>query len=319
MSITLSTRAAVARELARAGGEWVSGETIAQRLGISRAAVGKHIASLRELGYDIASGPHVGYRLSSAPDACIPEEVAGRLQNPVWVACEGAKTITSTNDEAKRLAARGAPEGTAVVASCQTAGRGRFGRAWDSPEGGAYVSFVVRPDRAPSEVQALPLLAGLGVARALRSLGVAAGLKWPNDVVVGKRKIAGVLVEMAAEADEVSWAVIGCGVNVGRATQPQAAFVREAVPQAGVAEVAAAVLDGMADTYREFLAGGFAGLQDEYASLLVLSGEAVRVKDAGGRVIAEGVVAGVDHTGALVIDTGRGRRRLVSGEVTLRD
>ena len=111
----LTTRAAVAAALAEAAGRGVSGEALARELGVSRVAVGKHVAALRELGYAISAEPRVGYRLDSAPDRCIPETVAPQVHDPMWVRCEGGAETGSTNDDAKRLARAGAPAGTVSV------------------------------------------------------------------------------------------------------------------------------------------------------------------------------------------------------------
>lgn len=314
----ISRRAAIAAALEAAGEAGVSGEALAADLGISRVAVNRHVASLRALGYEIESAPRVGHRLVSAPDACIPEEVSPRLTDPIWVACEGGPEVISTNDEAKRLARAGAPEGTAVVAAVQTGGRGRFGRAWVSPAGGAYVSCVLRPRLAPQESAALALVAGVGAARALKALGVPVRVKWPNDLEAGGRKLGGVLVEMTADTDVIEWVVVGCGINVASRAHERGAAVREFCPDARAADVAAGVLDGIAGAYREFLPSGFEPLRAEYEAVLAVLGQDIAVSDATGSRVAEGVVTGVDADGALVLATPAGERRVHAGEVTLR-
>lgn len=317
--IALSTRGAVADALRRAGAAGVSGEAIASALGISRATVNAHVAALRSLGYEVASSSRVGYRLVSTPDACLPEEVAPLLRDDLWVSCQGGAETGSTNDDAKRLARAGAPGGTLVVAARQSAGRGRFDRVWESPEGGAYLSCVLRPALPPAALAPLPLVIAVGVADGLASLGLEAGLKWPNDVLAGGRKLAGILVEMAAESDRTEWVVAGCGVNVLERPGQQAGSVTGYLPGAPVAVVAAAVLDGIASAYRRFLAEGFGGLRDGYVRRLTLVGEPVVVRDATGAAVAEGAVTGIGEAGELlVVESGRSRR-VVAGEVTLRD
>ena len=310
-------RADVAAALARASGTPLSGETLARHLGISRPAVAKHVSALRSLGYVIEATPGVGYRLISAPDACIPEEVCPRLADAFWVACTGGPQTQSTNEDAKRLARAGADEGTVVLAARQTAGRGRFGRVWASPEGGVYASVILRPSIAPSDIAPLPLVVAVGVARGLETLGCSVGLKWPNDVLLDDRKLAGILVETAAEADRIEWAVAGVGVNVARAAYRGGTCVRAAVPEASVAEVAAAVLDGIADAYRVFRTSGFAGVREEYLALGTLWGHRVLVRDWGGRLVADGIAEGVDAAGALLVSGAAGTHRVRAGEVTL--
>lgn len=313
----LSRRAQVAAALTAAP-SGVSGETLAGQLGISRVAVSNHVAALRALGYRIESAPRVGYRLAAAPDLCIPEEVAPLLTDRLWVACDGGAELPSTNDEAKRLARAGAPEGTVVVAARQTGGRGRFDRSWDSPTGGAYVSALLRPAVMPAAIAPLSLVVALGAARALRSLGVPAQLKWPNDLETAGRKLGGVLLEMAAEADRVEWLVAGIGVNVSDPKSGRAAWVREHARGSRVAQVAALVLDGVADAYQGWLRDGFGAMRGEYESLLTLCGSSVAVRDAAGGVVAEGVAVGINDQAALLVETADGLVAVNAGEVTLR-
>jgi len=316
--ITLSTRAAVADALRRAGDAGISGEAIASALGVSRATVNAHVTALRSLGYEVASSSRVGYRLVSAPDVCLPEEVAPRLHHDLWVTCEGGAETVSTNDDAKRLARGGAPEGALIVAARQTGGRGRFDRTWVSPEGGAYVSAVLRPPLPPSALMPLPLVAAVGVADGLATLGLDVRLKWPNDVEVDGRKVAGILLEMAAEADQIEWVVLGCGLNVTGRPHERASSIAEHVLCVGAAVAAAAVLDGVATAYRQFLAGGFGELHDAYVRRLSIVGETVVVRDASGSIVAEGPVAGIGDAGELLIGLPGDERRIVAGEVTLR-
>lgn len=315
----LTRRAEVARALAAAGPAGRSGEALARELRISRVAVGKHVAALGELGFRIAATRGTGYVLEHAPDTCIPETVAPLLADPLWVACEGGPETGSTNDDAKRLARSGAAEGTLVLAGRQTGGRGRFGRVWTSPEGGAYVSAVLRPALPPAALGPLGLALALGVARGLDSLGVPARLKWPNDVLADGRKIAGILVEMAAEADRTEWVVAGCGMNVAAPAFEGAAYVREWAPRAGVAETTAAVLDAVASAYGAFVTDGFAPLAGEYRERGTLWDRDVVVRDGAGAVVAQGTAAGIDDSGALLIAGSTGERTVVAGEVTLRD
>lgn len=313
----LSRRAQVASALMFAGAT-VSGEALARDLGISRVAVSNHVAALRSLGYRIESAPRAGYRLIDAPDLCIPEEVGPRLRHDLWASCEGGVEVASTSDLAKGLARTGVTEGALVVASRQTAGRGRFDRAWESPRGGIYASAVLRPPAEPSAVASLSLVVALGAARALAAVGVPARVKWPNDLEAEGRKLGGVLLEMAAEADRVEWLVAGVGINVADPGRQDSAWVRQHAPGCRVAEVAARVLDSVAAAYREWVGGGFAPMRAEYESILTILRQGVAVRSATGSIVAEGLVKGVDATGALLVDTREGVVAVNAGEVTLR-
>lgn len=306
-------------ERLRPGAE-LSGEVLATELGVSRAAVAKHVAALRAAGYEIEAVVGSGYRLLAVPDAPLPAEVRPLLSSPLWARLEGGGVTGSTNDDARALARAGAAEGTVVLASHQLSGRGRFGRTWESPEGGAYVSAVLRPPLAPSELGPLALIAALGIVRGLDAIGVSCGVKWPNDVLLDGRKLAGVLLEMTAESDRVDWVVAGFGVNVrrGSSSRPEAAYVSDVEPAIGIATVTAAVLDGVGGAYAEWLDRGFEPMTNEYVGRLTLLGEHVVVRTMDGVVRAEGVVSSVDHDGRLVLEGAAGVVAVNSGEVTLR-
>lgn len=320
----MSTREAVLAALRAAGATGLSGEALAQSLGVSRVAIGKHVAALREAGYEVEADPGVGYRLISVPDGPLPAEVAPLLTDASWMVLTGGGETASTNDDARALAREGAPEGTVVLASSQSAGRGRLGRTWASPAGGAYLSIVLRPSVAPAELAPLALVVGLGVARGLEEhFGVTASLKWPNDVVLASGKLAGVLLEMSAETDRVNWVVAGVGLNVRRNDDgppaPGAAFLDDAVPGVRIARAAAAVLDGISGVYAQWSGSGFPALRDEYQARSSLIGQDVTVRDMTDVVRAAGTVMGVDPEGRLLIATLGGMESVVAGEVTLRD
>ena len=320
----MTTRSHVLEALRSAGDAGLSGQEIAARLGVSRVAVGKHVAVLRDAGYDIRAAPGVGYRLIGAPDLPLPDEVAHRLTSTLWTELSGGGETGSTNDDARALARAGAVEGSVVLATRQRTGRGRMGRTWESPTGGVYLSAVLRPAVAPTQVASLALAVALGVVVGLERLGVQPQLKWPNDVLLGGRKLAGVLLEMSAEADAVQWVVAGVGVNVHRpapstASAPEAAYLDDTVTQPRLAEVAAAELDGIADTYAAWRTGGFSAVRAAYEERFALTGTDVRVGDLTGAVRASGVVEGVDDEGRLLVRGADGTMSaVVAGEVTLR-
>lgn len=314
-----SRRAQIAAELVSAGARGVSGERLGEQLGISRMAIAKHVSALRELGYGISAVRGEGYRLNSLPTALVCIEVERLLSDPLWEHIDGSPETGSTNEDCKALARAGAPCGTVVLSGRQTGGKGRLGRAWVSPEGGVYLSALLRPPCGPADIAPLAPACALGVARGLQSLGVDCGVKWPNDVLIGDRKVAGVLLEMSAEADKIDWIVVGCGINVARgdSSLDNVAYVgdhADTLPS----NVAAAVLDGIAAIYSEFQAGGFAALRTEYEARHILGGRTIMVRDATGRTIAAGETVGIDDTGRLLVRDASGTVPVVAGEVTLR-
>lgn len=207
----------VQEALQAAEGAYLSGQKLSRDLGISRAAVWKAVEVLRRQGYDIEARTGRGYRLVGAPDLLTQETVERYLIRPR----DNFRVLSetdSTNSACRRLALEGAPDGTVVLADCQTAGRGRRGRSFQSPAGkGLFFSILWRPDCAPEQLLPLTALSAVAVCRAIRRLcGAQAQIKWPNDLVLSGRKLAGILTEMALEGESghVSHVVVGIGVNV---------------------------------------------------------------------------------------------------------
>lgn len=228
--------------------------------------------------------------------------------------------VTSTNDEAKRLAAKGAPEGTVVIAERQTAGRGRRGRAWASVPGNLFLSIVLRPRIPPAAAPPLAPAIGLAVALAIEDVApMASELKWPNDVRVGGRKVAGVLTESMVAGTTLSAVVAGIGLNVGAELPPELAEIattlsREAVRNVRKSEVETALLARIEDVYGRFLAGGFAAVHAEWSERDALLGQPVKIDAADGTVAGEG--AGIADDGAYLVRVGSGETvRVTSGEV----
>lgn len=204
-------------------GEFVSGEDLSVRLKVSRTAVWKSINSLKEQGYEIDSVTNRGYRLVSSPDVLTIGEISRELGTRLL----GAKlfsfdSVDSTNEEAKRQALAEAPDGSVFVSELQTGGKGRLGRNWSSPPGtGLWFSVLLRPGSIPARASVTTLLAGYAVRSAIRqTTDCPAMIKWPNDIVIGPKKVCGILTEMSAEMERVEFIVVGIGVNVNGAQFP---------------------------------------------------------------------------------------------------
>lgn len=202
-------------------GSYVSGEEIGRVLGVSRAAVSKAVAGLKKEGWRIDSVPNRGYRVTEEPDLLTAERIRSFLGEHPWrEKLQVLSTVDSTNNYLKTLASGGAPHGTVAVADCQTGGRGRMGRSFDSAAGaGVYLSVLLRPACPPAELMTLTAQAAVAAARAVESVcGAAVGIKWVNDLVLSGRKICGILTELSLEAESglVNYAVVGVGVNCSR-------------------------------------------------------------------------------------------------------
>ncbi|MDA8345625.1 MAG: biotin--[acetyl-CoA-carboxylase] ligase [Thermaerobacter sp.] len=203
-------------------GAEVSGEEMSAALGVSRAMVHKEISAMRAEGLKVEARPRRGYRLLALPDRPLPWAVqafyAPSREHPVRFLPE----VTSTMEAAAAWARAGAPEGAAVATDHQVQGRGRRGRAWDDPPGMSLLSSIIlRPGFSPSEAGWLPLAAAVGAAEAVeRVCGARAEIKWPNDLLIGGRKLAGILIELTLEEQEIRHAVVGCGINVHQEAFP---------------------------------------------------------------------------------------------------
>lgn len=310
--------------LADAVDEFVSGEAISDKLGLTRAAVWKHVEALRSQGYRIDAVPARGYRLTGVPDRLTPLELRPLLNtHDLGQVIHWYEELGSTNDRAKELAEEGAEHGEAVVAESQTAGRGRRGRSWSSPaRRNLYFSAVLRPELPPARAPELTLVGALAVCDALRAAGVDAGIKWPNDVLASGKKISGILTELAAEPDRVHWVVLGVGVNVNarledfpeelRADATSILIERgQAAPRALFAAACFTALEGWLDRHAE---EGFAPVRDAWRARSVTLGRAVTVL-AEGREVA-GTAEDIDDAGALLVRTGSGVERILAGDVT---
>ncbi|WP_217915544.1 biotin--[acetyl-CoA-carboxylase] ligase [Miltoncostaea marina] len=308
-------REAVLAALVGAGPAGVSGEALAERMGCSRAAVHRHVEALRAAGTAVEAG-RGGYRLAAGADPVVPSLVEPRLVPPLAGPVRWAAETGSTNDDLTALARAGAAEGTVVGADSQRAGRGRRGRSWLAGPGDALlVSVLLRPPVAPVDAGLLPVVVAVAVAEAL---GPDARIVWPNDVLVGGRKVAGILCESSADQERVAWAVAGVGVNVRAAPALDDArwtpgALADAGPPPARADLLVALLAALGRRYREWIDAGPAPLLRACAARDALAGAVVTVSLPGEEVA--GTCAGTDDLGRLRLLTAAGERLLGSGEV----
>jgi len=283
----------------------VSGPTVAEALDVSRAAVWKHVEALREAGFEIESRGD-GYALAGVPEFGAAAVEYG-LEAPFEI--EYHESIGSTNDRARELATEGAG-GVAVLADEQTGGRGRLDRAWAAPSGGIWLSLVCRPDIPPTEAPVYTLAAAVATAEALREVGVEAGIKWPNDVLVDGKKLVGILTEMEGEADRVSWIVVGIGINAN--VDPGAVPGTATTVEALVGAVDRADLTRSIIERFEELRADPETVLPAWRSLAATLGQRVRVETADGEVLGEAV--DVEFPGRLVVETDDGRVAVSTGD-----
>ncbi len=308
-------------------GEFVSGEDLSSKLGISRTAVWKHIQGLRREGYRIEARPRQGYLLSSLPDLLVPRELIRELaRDRLGSEIHHYQTLDSTNRKAKDLAAHGAAEGTVVIAEEQTAGAGRMGRNWFSPAGkGIWMSVILRPTMLPADAPKITLLSAVATVRAIEDLyGLPAAIKWPNDVLISGKKVCGILTEMVGEMDALHYLVVGIGINANleerdfppplrrRATSLKVELGRKVDRRALTVQC----LRKLGQVYTLLEEEGFAPVLRLWKRYSATLGEQVVVQTPSERI--EGRAVDVDADGALWVQTWYGRRRVVAGDVTLR-
>jgi BirA family biotin operon repressor/biotin-[acetyl-CoA-carboxylase] ligase len=304
----------------------VSGTKIAQEISSNRSEVWRLVQQLRGLGVDVAGHPATGYQLKSVPDLLLPEILAPLLRGTMFDAhLHHFYKIGSTNTAAMAAAAEGAAEGSVFLAEEQIAGRGRGDHSWQSARSaGIYCSVVLRPALPPSEVLVLALAAGLAVQGAIAQVDgrVQVDLKWPNDVLIGGKKVCGILTEMNAEATRVRYIVVGIGINVNQAEFPkeiegEASSLRLATgSEWSRVELTAALLKSLDREYRLLVEQ-----PDAQQSILRRFGEhsswvrgkQVRIDENGLRV--EGMTEGLDERGFLLVRTEQGLQTVLSGTV----
>ncbi len=325
----MSTRGSILQALSGAD-SYLSGQALAEKLGVSRAAVWKHVESLKREGYLIEGVRSRGYRLVGAPDLLTAESIGSLLTTERVGREMVVRVVTgSTNSDALELGRTGKPEGTVVIAEEQTAGRGRLGRTWESARGvNLYLSLLLRPDIVPAEAPQLSLVAGVAVALTVEEEGLDCSIKWPNDIVVGGKKLAGILTEIEAETDRVACVVVGIGINLNSNLThfPDAlhdiatTILVESGTTIDRAAFAARLLGHFERCYDLFLREGFAAVAPEWERRSVLKGREVTV--SGSREEFSGTCVGIDTDGALLLEEGgpggNGQvRRVLAGDVTV--
>lgn len=313
--------------LLRERGDFVSGQELCSRFGVSRTAVWKAVGQLKKEGYNIVAVQNRGYRLEPEREVFGQHELESRMDTE-WAGhpVRFYEELSSTNLQAKLDAENGAPQGTLVVADMQTAGRGRRGRTWSSPAGiNAYFTLVLKPDFPVEQTSMMTLVMGLAVAEGIReTCGVEAGIKWPNDVVVRGRKVCGILAEMSVEREYVHYVVIGTGINVGlqefapEIADTAACLEAECGGKVSRAGLIANVMKAFEKNYGIFRRDAdLSGLVDRYNDLLAGQGREVRVLDPKGAF--QGISRGINRTGELLVERADGTlAEVYAGEVSVR-
>jgi len=312
--------------LLRSEDSYISGQALAKKARISRSAVWKQIKMLRRYGYAIESRHGLGYRLAGQTDLPVPWELAGVLHTSfVGKQVVFRETADSTQSLAISLADSPGSHGTVVIAEQQKSGRGRQKRKWLSPKGGIWLSLVLKPEIPTARITLLPLVAALAVCDVIRSLGLDARLKWPNDVMVSGKKVAGILLDISAEADQVNYAVIGIGINANVDSAAVSARLDgmkitsisdELGRSVNRLDLTKLLLENLEKYYLEMEERGSGIILQQWRKNSDMLGRKVTVTQ-NSRAI-QGIAHDINDDGSLLLRTDQGDTNVVSGDIKVR-
>lgn len=325
----MTTDAQILHALRSAHEVGVSGAELSQKLGVSRAAIWARIEELRQIGYDIEATPHLGYRLVSSPDALHADDLVARLGKTKIIGRDIRvfEETTSTNDVIEKLARDQVKEGVVVFAESQSKGRGRLGRKWISPpRKGLWFSVLLRPNLRPQEATQLTVASATALRRALEaSARIKPKIKWPNDILIDGKKVAGILTELSAELDRVKHIILGIGVDVNLNASEFPAELRKLATSLKIeagrtisrAELAVAILRELDEEYARVNAGEFESIAHEWEEHCGTIGQEVTIQVGERRI--HGRAESLDDDGALLVRTEHGHlERIIGGDVTTR-
>ncbi|MDW7775926.1 MAG: biotin--[acetyl-CoA-carboxylase] ligase [Methanosarcinales archaeon] len=287
---------------------YISGEELAQTLGVSRTMIWKYFESLRQDGFVVESVTNRGYRLVSAPDLLLKDEVQRNLNTGfVGKQIYYFDEIDSTNRKARELAP-GCPDGTIILAERQSEGRGRMGKEWYSPQGGIWLSIILKPDISPEHIYRLTLVAGVAVVETLVDMGIAAQIKWPNDILINEKKVCGILTEVDAEMDAVNFVIVGIGINANIELDMlpplfgvHSTSLKSAAGSAiNRVELVQRLLERFEQDYGTFMSGDFDSILKRWREHSATLNRRVRIVTRFRTIVGEAV--GIDHDGALVVE-----------------
>ncbi len=304
----------------------ISGEQIAEHLGVTRSAVWKQIRELRRLGYNITSSRAQGYRLMAKTDRLLPYEIHKKLRTQfIGKQIRYFDRTASTSWVAKQLASETDPEslhGMVIIAEEQTGGVGRLGRAWVSPAGGIWITIVLKPEIPIDRLFMITMAGSIAIARAIRKeYGISALIKWPNDIFVGDKKVGGLLLELAAEADAVHYSLLGIGIDANISLTDLPPNLRDTVTSLHVevghevdrVALLARVLREFELRYMQLEDGEYDSIIREWKSLSLTLEQRVAIRTINKAF--EGEAIDIDSYGALIIRRDNGKiERVIAGD-----
>ncbi|CAG9622627.1 biotin--[acetyl-CoA-carboxylase] ligase [Sutcliffiella rhizosphaerae] len=291
--------------------DFLSGQKISEELGCSRTAVWKHIEDLRQEGFELEAVRRKGYRIKKIPDKISHNEITlGLKTTSLGRQVHFKESVTSTQKIAHQLAYDGVPEGTLVVSEEQTTGRGRLNRSWHSPKyTGVWMSLILRPNLPPAKAPQLTLLTAVAITQAIEEVtGLRPDIKWPNDILINKKKAVGILTEMQAEADKINSVIIGMGINVNHQIDHFPKELHSIATSLSIelgktvnrAELIQSILLHLENLYERYLQHGFYPIKLLWESYAISIGKRIIARTITGTL--EGLAKGITEDGILMLE-----------------
>jgi len=308
--------------------EYLSGQDLSDVLRISRVAVWKHIKKIRELGYKIESKQKLGYRLESSTDMLLPWEVTSGLKTKIF----GKQvyyfdSIDSTQNHAMKIASDEANNGAVIIAEKQTSGKGRLGRKWISPKGGIWLSIILHPKFDISVITLFPIASALALSNAIeKTLNIKSELKWPNDITIKGKKVAGMLVDASLESNKIENLILGVGINFNVDTKQIEKSLKDTPNFYGVTSLSEqnktvksillvqSFLMELEQMYNLLNAGDTKKIIRDWTRKSSTIGQNIELSTDDGKI--RGKAIKIDDDGALVISENKKNRRITSGDIT---
>ena len=308
--------------------EYLSGQDLSDVLRISRVAVWKHIKKIRELGYKIESKQKLGYRLESSTDMLLPWEITSGLKTTIF----GKQvyyfdSIDSTQTQAMKIASDEVNNGTVIIAEKQTSGKGRLGRKWISPKGGIWLSIILHPKFDISVITLFPIASALALSNAIeKTLNIKSELKWPNDITIKGKKVAGMLVDASLESNKIENLILGVGINFNVDVKQIEKILRDTPNFYGVTSLSEqnktvkpillvqSFLMELEQIYNLLNAGDTKKIIRDWTKKSSTIGQNIELHTDDGKITGKAIK--IDDDGALVISENKKNRRITSGDIT---
>ncbi|HET9010126.1 MAG TPA: biotin--[acetyl-CoA-carboxylase] ligase [Nitrosarchaeum sp.] len=308
--------------------EYLSGQDLSDVLRISRVAVWKHIKKIRELGYKIESKQKLGYRLESNTDMLLPWEITVGLKTKIFgKQAYYFDSIDSTQKQAMKMASDEASNGTIIIAEKQTSGKGRLGRKWISPKGGIWFSIILHPKFDISVITLFPIASALALSNAIeKTLNIKSEVKWPNDITIKGKKVAGMLVDASLESNKIENLVLGVGINFDVDVKQIEKILRGTPNFYGVASLSEqnktikpillvqSFLTELEQMYNLLNMGDTKKIIRDWTKKSSTIGQNIELHTENGKI--KGKAIRIDDDGALVISENNKSRRVTSGDIT---